>query len=91
MKGRNSLRINQDESGRGSILGVPFQIIGSNTLKNRHKAFELTPELYKALTSTGCTGNQMEKDSDILTFNKVLSNVGHIGDGDRKSAPRKII
>ena len=52
MNSRNSLQIAQDESGRANILGVPIQISEGDTIKINENIYELTPEIYKALTYT---------------------------------------
>ena len=66
MSSRNSLKITQDESGRANILGVPIQISEGDTMKVNEKVYELTPEIYKALTYTTYTGNTMKDENDIL-------------------------
>ena len=51
MNSRNSLKITQDdESERANILGVPIKISGADTIKINENYYELTPEIYKALT-----------------------------------------
>ena len=52
MNSRNSLKITQDESGKANILGVPIQISEGDTIKINENVYELTPEIYKALTYT---------------------------------------
>ena len=90
LKSHNSFRINQDEFGRANVLRVLIQIIGANTLNFRYTAFELTPEIYKCL-STGYTGSKMGKDSDIFICNNILKYVEYRDDGDRDRAYKKLL
>ena len=53
MNSRKSSKITQDESGRASILGVPIQISEADTIKINENNYDLTPEIYKALSFTG--------------------------------------
>ena len=89
MNSRNSLKITQDESGRANILGVPIQISESDTIKINETVYELTPEIYKALTYTTYTGNTMKDENDILMMYNILRDTGYNGIGDRDSK-RKI-
>ena len=68
MISRNSVKITQDESGRANILGVPIQISEADTIKTNKNIYELTPEIYKALSSTTYTGKTMKNEDDILTM-----------------------
>ena len=61
MNSRNSLKITRDESGRANILGIPIQISEGDTIKINENIYELTPEIYKALTYTTYTGNNMRR------------------------------
>ena len=66
MNSRNSLKFTQvDESGRANILGVPIKISGADTIKLNENYYELTPEIYKALSSPTYTGKTMKNESDI--------------------------
>ena len=65
MNSRNSLKITQDESGRANILGVPIQISEGDTMKINETVYELTPEIYKALTNTTYNGSTMKDENDI--------------------------
>ena len=89
MNSRNSLKITQDESGKANILGVPIQISGADTIKINENIYELTPEIYNALSDTGYTGRNMRNESDILMMNNILMDLGYTGDDDRNSK-RKI-
>ena len=89
MNSRNSLKITQDESGRANILGVPIQISEGDTMKINENVYELTPEIYKALTYTTFTGNTMKDENDILMMYNIIRDLGYNGTGDRDSK-RKI-
>ena len=85
MNSRNSLKITQDESGRANILGVPIQISEGNTIKINENVYELTPEIYKALTYTSYAGNTMKDENDILLMYNIIRDIGYNGIGDRDS------
>ena len=85
MNSRNSLKITQDESGRANILGVPIQISEGDTIKINKNDYELTPEIYKALTYTTYTGNTMKDENDILMMYNIIRDLGYNGTGDRDS------
>ena len=85
MRSKNSLRITQDESHRANILGVPIQISGADTIKINENIYELTPEIYKALSDTGYTGKDMKNESDILMMNNIIRDLGYTGREDRDS------
>ena len=85
MSSKNSLKNTQDESGKAIILGVPIQISGADTMKINENIYELTPEIYKALSDTGYTGKTMKNESDILMTNNIIRDLGYTGDDDRNS------
>ena len=85
MNSRNSLKITQDESGRANILGVPIQISESDSIKINENVYELTPEIYKALTYTSYPGNTMKDENDILMMYNIIKDIGYNGIGDRDS------
>ena len=85
MNSSNSLKISQDESGRANILGVPIQISEGDTMKVNETIYELTPELYKALTYTTYSGNNMRDENDILIMYNIIRDLGYNGMGDRDS------
>ena len=99
MNSRNSLKITQDESGRENILGVPIQISEGDTMKINETVYELTPEIYKALTYTTYTGNTMKDEHDILMMYNIIKELKYdgLGDGDsqqkiffRKKLPKLV-
>ena len=55
MSSPNSLKIKPSPSG-ATILGVPIYTLGGDKLRIRDNGYELTPEIYKALSDTGHTG-----------------------------------
>ena len=85
MNSRNSLKITQDESGRANLLGVPIQISEGDTIKINENVYELTPEIYKALTYTLYTGNTMRGENDILMMYNIIRDLKYDGIGDRDS------
>ena len=89
MNSRNSLKISQDDLGRANILCIPIQILESDTIKIKENVYELTPEIYKALTYTTFTGNTMKDEIDILMLYNIIRDIGYNGIGDRDSK-RKI-
>ena len=85
MNSKNSLKNTQDDSGRANILGVPIQISGADTIKINEIIYELTPEIYRALSDTGYTGKTMNHESDILKMNNIIRDLGYTGDVDKPS------
>ena len=85
MNSRNSLKITQDESGRANILGVPIQISEGDTIKINENVYELSPEIYKALTNTTYSDNTMKDENDILMMYNIIRDLGYNGIGDRDS------
>ena len=89
MNSRNSLKITQDESGRVNILGVPIQISEGDTKKINENVYELTPEIYKALSYTTYSGNTMKDDNDILMMYNIIRDLRYNGTRDRGSKRKK--
>ena len=84
-RSENSSRIEQEDLGRATSLGVPFQVVGWNSLKVRDSVYNLIYEIHKALSSTGQTCKSMKKDSDISMMNNIKNGSGYAGDGDKSS------
>ena len=82
MSSPNSLRIKPSPSGP-TFLGVPIYTLGGDKLRIRDNDYELTPEIYKALSYTGYTGETMKNENDILMMNNIINDLGYTGDGDR--------
>ena len=88
MRSHNSLKLIQDESSKGTILGVPIQI-SSDSIKINENIYKLTPEVYKALSDPLYTGKTMKNENDILMMNNIIRDLGYTGDGDRDSKQKK--
>ena len=80
----NSLRIKSSPSG-ATILGVPIYTLGGDRIKINENIYDLTPEIYKALSDTGYTGKNMKSENDILMMNNITNDLGYTGNGDRDS------
>ena len=88
MSSSNSLKITHTPSG-ATILGVPINTLGGDRIQIKDNIYDLTPEIYKALSFTGFPGNTMKNENDILMLNNVIRDLGYAGIGDIKSE-RKI-
>ena len=84
MNSHNSLKITKDEVGRAIFLGTPIQVSEGDTIKINGIIYELTPEVYKALSNPLYTGNTM-KNNDFLMLYNILKDVQYTGNGDRPS------
>ena len=85
MNSKNSLKLIPDDSGRASFLEVPINTLGGDRIQVKGNVYDLTPDLYKALSYTGYTGNTVKKENDILMMNNIIRDIGYTGDGDRES------
>ena len=88
MSSANSLKINSTPSG-ATILGVPIYTLGGDRIQIKDNIYDLTPEIYKALSYTGYDGKTMKNENDILMLNNIIRDLGYTGIGDIKSK-RKI-
>ena len=77
MSSPNSLK-----SSGATILEVPIYTLGGDKLRIRDNVYDLTPEIYKALSYTGYTGKSMMNENDILMLNKFINDLGYTGVGD---------
>ena len=84
MSSLNSLKIKSNPSG-ATIVGIPIYTLGGDKLRIRDNDYEITPELYEALSYTGYTGKSMKKESDILMMSNISKELGYTGIGDRGS------
>ena len=84
MSSSNSLKIKASPSG-ATILGVPINTLGGDKLRTRDNDYELTPEIYKALSNAGYNGITMKNENDILMLNNIIRDLGYTGVGDRDS------
>ena len=78
----NSLGFTQDESGQANNLGIPIQISRADTIKINENIYDLTSEIYKALTYTGYTGNTLRNENGILMMNTIIGDLGDTGERD---------
>ena len=84
MPSLNSLKIKPSPCG-ATILGVPIYTLGGDKLRIRDNVYELTPEIYKALSYTGYTGESPKKASDFLMMNNIIRDLNYTGDGNKPS------
>ena len=84
MSSSNSLKIKASHSG-STILRVPICALGGYKLRIRDNDYELTPEIYKALSSTGDTGKTMKNENDILNKNNNIGDLGYTSVRDKDS------
>ena len=68
-----------------TILGDPIYTLGCNKLRIRDNDYELTPEVYKALSYTGYTGKTTKDEKDILMMHNNKNDLGYTGVEDRPS------
>ena len=84
MSSANSLKIKSTPSG-ATILGVPINTLGGDRIQIKGNIYDLTPEIYKALSYTGYDGKSMKKENDILMLNNIIRVLGYTGNGGSKS------
>ena len=84
MSSLNSLKIIASPSGP-TILDVPIYTLGGDRIQIKDNIYDLTPEIYKALSDTGYTGKTMKNESDILMMNNIKNDLAYTGVGDRDS------
>ena len=70
MSSANSLKILSTPAG-ATILGVPIYTLGGDRIQTKDNIYDLTPEIYKALSDTGYTGKTMKNESDILMMSNI--------------------
>ena len=86
MSRKKSVRIDQDKkTGGASKNGVPLLIFGGDSFKIKDNVYEITPEIHKALSFTGYTGETPNNEIDILMLNSILRDVSYTGIRDKKS------
>ena len=88
MSSANSLKVKSTPSG-ATILGVPIYTLGGDRIQIKDNIYDLTPEIYKALSYTGYTGENLKNENDILMLYNIVSDMGYTGIGD-KSSKRKV-
>ena len=90
MSSSNSLKITPSPSG-ATIFGVPINTLGGDRIQIEDNIYDLTPEIYKALSDTGYTGKTMKNESDILMMNNIINDLAYTGVGDRDSKRKTIL
>ena len=80
----NSLKINTTRSG-ATILGVPIYTLGGDRLQINDNVYDLTPEIYKASSYTGYTGENLKNENDILMLYNIIRDLRYTGLGDYQS------
>ena len=80
----NFLRMKASSTGP-TILGVPIHTLGGERIQINENIYDLTPEIYKALSDTGYTGKNMKSENDILMMNNIIRDLGYTGMGDKPS------
>ena len=90
MSSTNSLKIISTPSG-ASILVVPINILGGDRIQIKDNIYDLTPEIYKALSYTGYTGENLKNENDILMLYNIVSDIGYTGIGDIKSKRKNFL
>ena len=84
MSSANSLKIKSTPFG-ATILGVPIYTLGGDTIQIKDNVYDLTPEIYKAVSYTGYDGKTMKNENDILMLNNIIRDLGYTGRGDYQS------
>ena len=84
MSSFNSLRIKPSPCG-STVLGVPIYTLGGGKLRIRDNVYDLTPEIYKALSYTGYIDKTMKNENDVLLMNNIINDLGYTGVEDRDS------
>ena len=87
---KNSLRLIRDDSSKvSSIVGIPIHTLGDDRIRITDNVYDLTREIYKALSSTSYNGKTMKDENDTSMMNNFKRDSGYTGIGDR-SSNRKI-
>ena len=84
MSSLNSLKIKPSPSG-ATIFGVPINTLGGDRVQIKDNIYDLTPEIYKALSDTGNTDKNMKNENDILMMYKIINDLGYAGIVDKPS------
>ena len=78
------LKIKSTPSG-ATILRVPINTLGGDRIQIKDNIYDITPEIYKALSYTGYDGKSLKNENDILMLNNIIRDLGYTGIGDNKS------
>ena len=90
MSSANCLKINSTPYG-ATILGVPIYTLGGDRIQLKDNIYDLTPEIYKALSYTGYEGKNLKHEKDILMLYNIINDLGYTGIDDIKSKRRIIL
>ena len=86
MSSKISLKIDQDErTGGASINGKPVLILGGDLWKIGDNVYEITPEIHKALSSTGYAGENKKNENNILLINNIVRDLAYTSIGVKPS------
>ena len=85
MSSANSLKTDTTPSGAATILGVPLNVLGGDRIQIKDNIYDLTPEIYKALSYTGYDGKTMKNENDIFMLNNIIRDLRYTGRGDYQS------
>ena len=82
----SAISLKRDTTPSGAtILGVPIITLGGDKLRIEGHDYELTPEIYKALSFTGYEGKTMKNENDLLMLNNIIRDLGYTSRGDHQS------
>ena len=84
MSSANSLRIKSSPRG-AEILGVPIITLGGDRIQIDDNVYDLTPEIYKALSYTWYTGKNLKNVDEILMLYNIIRDIEYTGKEDRPS------
>ena len=84
MSSSSSLKIRSSPSG-ATVFGVPIYTLGGDKLQIHDRDYQLFPEIYKALSYTGYTGETMKNEKDISMMNNFSNDLVDTGIEDRPS------
>ena len=74
MSSGDSPKITSTPSG-ATILGVPIITLGGDRLQIKDNVYDLTPEIYKALSYTGYDGKTLKNENDILMLYNIIRDL----------------
>ena len=90
MSSANSLKIISTPSG-ATIFGVPVYTLGGDRIQIKDNIYDLTPEIYKALSYTGYSGENLKNENDILMLYNIINDLGYTGKGEMKSKRKRFL
>ena len=75
---------------RASILRTPIITLGGDRMKIFENIYDLTPEIYKVLSSTSYRAKTMKEGSHILNINIIINDLGYTGVGQKIQNEKQI-